>query len=506
MRKIQSSVLLFLAAMFCLFTTVSATAQTTLSATTLSFGSLAVGVQSNPQSVTLTNTSGASIAISSIAVTGTNTSSFTFSNTCGTTLAAGANCTIQGTFTPAAQGPLTASVKITDGATNSPQSIALSGTGLVTAPTLSATSLTFGRQLFGTATASQVVTLTNNGTAALAVTGISMAGANPTSFVLGNTCAHSVAVGANCTITVTLKPAAVGALSGTVTIVDDAGNSPQTIAVTGTGIVSAPTLSATSLTFAAQPLGTTSATQQVTLTNPSAEALAISSIAVTGTNASSFASTNNCGTSLAAGASCTIQADLAPTAAGALTAAITITDYATGSPQSISLSGAGGVAAPTLSATSLTFGRQLFGTATASQVVTLTNNAATALSVTGISMAGANPTSFVLGNTCAHSVAAAGSCTITVTLKPAALGALSGTVTIVDGASNTPQTIAVTGTGIVSAPTLSATSLAFGGQALGTTSATQQVTLTNPSAEALDISSIAVTGTNASSFASTNNC
>jgi hypothetical protein len=77
------------------------------------------------------------------------------------------------------------------------------------------------------------------------------------------------------------------------------------------------------------------------MTNTGNGALSISSIAVTGVDASSFGFANNCGTSLAPGASCSIHGHFAPTVTGALTAAITITDSASGSPQSIALSGTG---------------------------------------------------------------------------------------------------------------------------------------------------------------------
>jgi hypothetical protein len=77
----------------------------------------------------MTNTGSATLTIASIAVTGADASSFVFANTCGSSLAVGANCTIHGHFAPTTTGALTAAVTITDSAAGSPQSIALSGTG-----------------------------------------------------------------------------------------------------------------------------------------------------------------------------------------------------------------------------------------------------------------------------------------------------------------------------------------------------------------------------------------
>jgi hypothetical protein len=92
-----------------------------------------VGTTSGIESVTLTNTGVATLTISSISITGTNAADFAQSNTCGSSVSAGANCTISVTFTPSIVGAESAAVSISDNATGSPQTVSLSGTG-VTAP------------------------------------------------------------------------------------------------------------------------------------------------------------------------------------------------------------------------------------------------------------------------------------------------------------------------------------------------------------------------------------
>ena len=240
---------------------------------------------------------------------------------------------------------------ITDNASGSPQSVALSGTGLGPAATLSATSLSFGSSAVGTATASQSVTLTNTGSATLTITSIAFTGANASSFVFANSCGTSLAAGANCSIHGHFAPTTGGALTAAITISDNAGGSPQSVALTGTGLGPAATLSATSLSFGSSAVGTATASQAVTLTNTGSATLSITSIAVTGANASSFAFANSCGTSLAAGANCSIHGHFDPTTGGALTAAITISDNAGGSPQKVALTGTGLGPGATLSAT-----------------------------------------------------------------------------------------------------------------------------------------------------------
>jgi hypothetical protein len=110
------------------------------------------------------------------------------------------------------------------------------------------------------------------------------------------------------------------------------------------------TLSPTNLTFASQVDGITSAAQTVTLTNSGTAALVITSIVASG----DFAQTNTCGTSVTASASCTISVTFTPTAAGSRTGALAITDNASGSPQTVALSGGGETVSVTSSSTGLT--------------------------------------------------------------------------------------------------------------------------------------------------------
>jgi sugar lactone lactonase YvrE len=102
----------------------------TVSATMLAFGSQQVMTTSTPQQVTLTNTGSATLTIMNIAVTGTNSSAFVFPSPCGGSLAAGANCTIAGHFTPAGAGPMAATLTISDNAAGSPQVVFLNGVGV----------------------------------------------------------------------------------------------------------------------------------------------------------------------------------------------------------------------------------------------------------------------------------------------------------------------------------------------------------------------------------------
>jgi hypothetical protein len=426
----------------------------------LAFGSQVEGVASSPLVITLTNT-GTSVLIVGPGFTfgGANSADFSApSTTCtgpGANLVPTATCTINVTFTPSTLAAETATLSITDDA-NSPVVVNLTGTGALPTVTLSSPSIAFGNQITTTTSPAQVVTLTNTSAVALTITSIAVTGGNNGDFAETNTCGASVAAGGTCTISVTFTPSAVGARASAVVITDNAADSPQSIALTGTGVATAAVvvLNPTSLTFASQNTGTTSAAKTVLLTNTGNATLTITGIAVGGANAGDFSETNTCGASVAAAGTCTISVTFAPTAAGARAAAVMLTDNASGSPQTIPLTGTGTLSAPTvsLSPTSLTFASELTTTTSAAKTVTLTNTGNSALTFTGgnagISITGANAADFAQTNTCGTSLAASANCVISVTFTPSSSGTRAAAISIADNAAGSPQTVALSGSGV----------------------------------------------------------
>ena len=486
----------------------------TLAPTSLTFSATPVGQTSAAQTVVLTNTGNVDLTITGITMPGVNTGDFAQTNTCGplpATVLAGRNCAFSVTFKPTAEGTRLAFVTIDDDASNTPQSIALSGTGVL-APIvgLSPTILAFGSQ--GATGPSQTVTLANNGSAPLTISGVGITGQFSIS---SNTCVAPVAAGGNCAIDVKFAPTTPGTASGTLTITDNAAGSPHTVTLSGNGQIPIVTLAPTSLTFSATPVGQTSAAQTVVLTNTGNVDLTIAGITMTGVNTGDFAQTNTCGplpATVLAGRNCAFSVTFKPTAAGTRLAFVSITDNAPGSPQTIGLTGTG-LAAPavTLAPTSLTFASQPVTTPpipSSPQTVVLTNTGTATLNFTGsgITISGVNASNFAQTNTCllpVPSLAAGASCAISVTFTPSAAGTRLAAVTISDDAGNSPQSIALTGTGVIApAVTLSTHNLTFPDTPVGTTSASQPVTLTNSGSADLEISSIVMTG----DFAKSDHC
>ena len=213
----------------------------------------------------------------------------------------------------------------------------------------------------------------------------------------------------------------------------------QILVLLNTGVVSfSPT---TPVSFPFQLFNTTSKPQIVTLTNTGSAALTISSMKVSG----QFGMTSTCGSSVVAGASCNVNITFSPKSKGMKPGLITINDSASTAPQVIGLSGQGTVVQ--LSPSRLNFGSEKVGTKSSPQTITLTNQDTSALSITQISVGGTNAKDFSESNDCPASLAAAASCTITVTFDPSKTGTRMAQVSITDNGGGSPQTAPLTGTG-----------------------------------------------------------
>jgi sugar lactone lactonase YvrE len=223
----------------------------------INFAATAVGTTSDdsPQTVEVENIGNAALSLA-VPATGNNpaiTTNFTFGSsvlsacpllTPGSSqpgsLAAGATCLLPISFQPTASGTVYGSLTLTDNNLNAAapvyatQTIALSGDAPVAA--LTAASLSFGAQQVQTASGSQQVTLTNGGSAPLAIANIAVTGANASSFVFPNPCGSSLAAGTTCVIQGHFAPAAAGPMGAMITITDNAANSPQTVGLTGAGV------------------------------------------------------------------------------------------------------------------------------------------------------------------------------------------------------------------------------------------------------------------------------
>ena len=482
------------------------TPQISFSPTSWSFGNQLVNTSSTAESITVTNPGNASLTISSVSITGTNAGDFSQTNNCSTVAAGSGSCTIQVTFTPSATGSRSASVSVTDNASGSPHTVALSGTGTAPQISFSPSSWSFGNQLVNTSSTAESITVTNPGTATLTISGISITGTNAADFSQTNNCSTVAAGSGSCTIQVTFTPSATGSRSASISVTDSASGSPHTVSLSGTGTAPQISFSPSSWSFGNQLVNTISAAESITVTNPGTATLTISGISITGTNAGDFSQTNNCSTVAAGSGSCTIQVTFTPSATGSRSASISVTDSASGAPHTVALSGTGTAPQISFSPSSWNFGNQLVNTSSTAESITVTNPGTATLTISGISITGTNAGDFSQTNNCSTVAAGSGSCTIQVTFTPSATGGRSASVSVTDSASGSPHTVALSGTGTAPQISFSPNSWSFGNQLVNTASTAQSITITNPGTATLTISSLAVTGANAADFSQTNNC
>ncbi len=247
----------------------------------------------------------------------------------------------------------------------------------VVSPSLS--SLKMGNILVGQSSVAKTVTLTNSGSYSLSISSMTASG----DFSEADTCTgQTLAPSGTCTVSVTFKPSVAGAISGAVTITDNAQNTPQIVALSGTGL---PLLSIApvSFSFGTVTVGTTSAAKTATLTNNTSGTLDYAFLA--SSNYSAVASgTTPCNGTLAAGKKCTISVSFTPTVNGASDGSLAVTSASFPTRlAALSGTGSGGGTAPlTFSPSTFKVANTLVGTSSSPVTITVTNSSAATVNVT----------------------------------------------------------------------------------------------------------------------------
>lgn len=490
----------------------AATPAATLSAA-LSFGSVNLGTTSAAQTATLSNVGAAPLVIGTLSTGSTEFVIGTGTCAAGASLAAAGSCTVSLRFAPTLAGARSANLVITHNASGGQSSSSLAGTGVALNPVIgiAPTTLAFS-QTVNTTSAVQTVTVSNTGNAALAISGLSIGGAQAAEFRIGNgstcTAGGSVAANGSCAVVLDFTPAAAGARSASLSIAHNAAGSPSPVTLNGNGTATAQpaiALNASALSFAAQALGSASANQSVTVSNVGTATLTLSGLTLTGTAAADFTRGGTCttGGTLAVGASCSISFSFRPGAAGARSATLTLASNASNGSAVLSLAGSGAAAAAPgvlLTPAALAFGNQTIGLPSTARSVVLSNNGTGALTISGISATAG----FGVAHNCGASLGAAASCSLAVTFTPGATGAVSGSVAVASNAAGSPRTLSLSGTGVASTPALAWTSaspaLDFGEVALGASAPPRALTLANLGPGAVTLQRFTLAGMQAADF------
>jgi len=449
----------------------------------VAFGNVVVGSNSQ-QTITLTNSANTSTTISAASSSGT---AFTVTGiVTPMALAANQSASFTVQFAPTTTGSATGSILITSTANDPTVAIPLSGTGVQGNLTSNPASINFGSLLVG-ASGSVNVTLTNSGTASVAISQGSSSGTGYS--ITGLSSPSTLTAGQSTSFTAKFSPTAAGNATGSISIVSNAPGSPLVIALSGSGTASQPqlTISPASVAFGSVSVGS-SGSQTVTLTNAGNATLTVTQASPSGTGFSMSGASMPM--TINAGSSASFSAIFAPTTTGAASGSISIVSNAPGSPAAIALSGTGIQGQLGANPASVNFGSVAVGS-TGSQTITLTNSGSASVTISAATASGTGLS--ISGLSTPQTLGAGLSTTFSAQFAPTTAGSASGSISIASNAPNSPLTIPLSGTATQAQLAATPATAAFGNVVTGTNNS-QTITLTNGGSAALTISSATVAG------------
>ncbi len=425
---------------------------------TVSFPTTATGSISDPQSVTLTNdvSNGAPIQLTGRSLSGPNPADFALAtgSTCGSSLSAGATCTVPVVFQPSMPGTRTAVLSLASSANSA--NVNLTGQGVTPAhltiltPTPAPYTLNFPDTGTGNASASKQITIQNTGQAA-AQLGMATIGADYT--LAADGCSNLSLEGSkSCTVSITFTPKQTGARPSQFTLPTTsvpAGNVPS-VRLNGTGLPPpVVALSPNPVSFDLQQQGTTSPIRNITVSNSGGSEAQFTPPAIRGDSDFAIAS-NTCGSTLGPnGATCTIGLTFTPSQPNSRPNGTLSVPYGSNGTATTLLTGTGTApAALTLSPNPVTFATTAAGATSAASALLVRNTGGNPATLN------INPPSgpFAIASTDCPTppqtlAANGGQCAVDLTFTPPATQAYSGQITLTGGFSNSPVSATLQGQG-----------------------------------------------------------
>ena len=464
--------------------------------------------------LTITNHRTSAMPFTLGGITTNSASNFWYSESCPSSIAPGDTCDVTVNFTPQSMGNKSGQLTVT--VDSFVQTVDLTGLGQARQFSVSPTNLPVNAMV-GTSTTVQT-TVTNSGNLSLTLGSPSFSGVAAADYALdgSSTCTSggAVAASSSCVMVVRFSPSVDGARNATLSIPHNAPGSPHLVTLSGTATpIPTPTISAdaAALNFADTQLGAHTA-QVFNVQNVGDAALTFSAFTRTGTGAADYTLGGTCSAStpLAPAASCTVSVTFAPGALGSRPASLTIGSNASNGAYVLALTGQGipvPVPVATLSTLLVDFGNQTIGGLYQPRTVTLSNTGTATLNLTSIALTG---TGFSIANpgSCGASLAPSASCEIRIQFDPATQANATGTLSVVSDAAGSPHQVAVQGSGVAfAAPVLawpvSLTTIDFGSQAVGGSTAVQAATLTNTGPGGATITLVNAIGADAANFSVT---
>jgi HYDIN/CFA65/VesB family protein len=408
--------------------------EVSLSPASLSFAPQVINLV-NPgsaqQTVTVTNTGGSDLNVTSVVASG----GYKQTNDC-TTVAAHQSCTIQVTLAPGTVGTINGAITITDNAPSSPHVVSLSGKG-ISPVALSPGKLGFGTVAVGSSSLPKALNLRAAPGSSFSINQISTSG----NYAQTNNCPATLQNSQSCTINIVFQPTSTGTVNGALAVSTADGTVFLALSASLTGMgsggpVSHVMLQPATLNFGNKGPDSVDSVKELTLTNTSSDtSLAIQNISLSGSpnplNGSPLYKINSstCAGTLAPGAQCKIEVAFSTTVSELFPqkypGAITITDSDPSSPQVVGIFG-NQTAQLKFSPPSLVFASQPVGTTT-QKTVKVTGHDTEAGLVLSITTSGDFSET---GDLSPCFASAGGTCSLTVSFTPTQVGTINGSVTI----------------------------------------------------------------------------
>lgn len=357
-------------------------------------------------------------------------------------------------------------------------------------------SVVFPPQLLSVESGARQLTITNTGSESLDLSSIALSGGDRFDFSISENCTQEpLRPEDTCTIGLSFLPGESTARSTRLRIADRTGEHVRFVQVRGVGEVAQVSVTPDGLAF--DPILTgreQDPTQSITIMNDSAVTFSMGEAFIAGERTDSFAiARDGCvGQSLDPNDTCTVDVAFTPPGGGVFEANFAIRDATEEYTWLSPLIGTGQLSAPTISPAGLPFDREVIGRL-ATDVVTITNTAASPLEINSITITGDTANFSIRGNTCTRNPIQPGeSCSVTVGFNPQSERNYSANLVISDNAVNSPRSIVLSGRGTrVSAPVITPNPLMFGEQEIGDLRQ-EALTITNRGSQSIQVQDILI--------------
>ncbi|MEM7771984.1 MAG: choice-of-anchor D domain-containing protein [Cyanobacteria bacterium P01_A01_bin.37] len=411
-----------------------------------------VNRESSVRTITITNTGRENVELSSIAFSEGDRLDFAIEDESCTQrpLRPKADCMVELTFNPRESNTRSTVLRVADRTGEHVRFVQVRGIGESAEINAQPDGLSFAPTLVGRdEQATQTITITNESAVQFSMGSAFISGERADAFTITHDGCEGQSLSPNdtCTVDVTFTPPGAGIFEANFAIRDATNDQTWLRALIGTGELSAPAVFPATVSFGAEVIGRLS-TRTVTIRNTGGSDLDISRASISGNTTNFRIQGDGCSrNSLQPGEQCNVTVGFNPQAERSYSATLIIQDNAVNSPRSVAITGQGSrVASPGLSPSPLTFGEQELGT-TRQESITMTNRGNESIQVQGVSISQSNDFAIV-NETCTDgTLAAGGTCTVTVGFTPQESGDRSATISIRDNATGSPRTVDVTGAG-----------------------------------------------------------